>query len=617
MVLRKSDVPPIDEIDVEAMVARYAHERERRLRKEGARAYVQLKVDNLPDYGIDPHTEIVPREPIERDIDTVVLGAGFGGVLASYYLKKQGQDDFVLLDTAGDFGGVWYWNRYPGIQCDNDSYCYLPLLEETGFVPSKKFADGWEIQGYIRQIAEHFGFADKGVFHTQVTALVWDDELGRWQVRTNRGDRIAARFVIMANGVLNMPKLPTLEGIDAFKGKLFHTARWDHDYTGGSWDNPVLDKLHDKTVAIVGTGATAIQAVPLLAEYAKRLYVIQRTPATVDARPNPETDMDWFSAQPPGWQAARKDNFHKGAMEAYAPDDEDLVEDFWTEVARNVVAELAEEGCPEISLEEMMNRRGEMDHRVMERMRRRVDALVRDGATAEALKPYYYFMCKRPLSSETFYPAFNRDNVELIDVSETRGIEKLTETGFVANGQEYTCDCVIFASGFEVTSDIEKRWGIERIEGQGGQSLYDFWREGPLTLHGTMTHGFPGLFFIGYIQGGLNASVTEQFGRQGEHIAWIIAEALKRGADRVEVTKQAMDDYVAHFEATTIDQTDFLNACPPSYFNNDGAKEHKWGLFRPWGAGWHDFQRFLAEWREAGDMKGLELRIPAKAGEVT
>jgi cation diffusion facilitator CzcD-associated flavoprotein CzcO len=617
MVLKKSDVPPIEEIDVEAMVERYAHERERRLRSDGAKDYVPPRGGKLPDYAIDPQHDPVPREPIEREIDVVVLGAGFGGVLAAYYLTRQGVDDFVLLDTAGDFGGVWYWNRYPGIQCDNDSYCYLPLLEETGFVPSKKFADGWEIQGYIRQIAEQFGFADKGVFHTQVTSLVWDDGEGRWQVATNRGDRIRARFVVMANGVLNMPKLPALEGIERFRGKLFHTARWDYDYTGGSWGDPVLGRLHDKTVAIVGTGATAIQAVPMLAEHARQLYVIQRTPATVDARPNPETDMDWFRAQPPGWQAARKDNFHKGAMEAYGPGDEDLVQDFWTEIARNVAAELGEEGWPEITLAEMMARRAEMDHRVMERMRRRVDALVADGATAEALKPYYYFMCKRPLSSETFYPAFNRGNVELIDVSETRGIDKLTETGFVANGREYSCDCVIFASGFEVTSDIERRWGIDRIEGQGGRSLYDFWRKGPLTLHGTMTHGFPGLFFIGYIQGGLNASVTEQFGRQGEHIAWIVSEALRRGADRVEVTKEAMDQYVAHFEATTIDQSDFLNACPPSYFNNDGAKEHGWGLFRPWGAGWHDFLRFLADWRDAGDMKGLALRTPQQVGETT
>lgn len=614
MGLKKSEVPPIEEIDVEAMTLRYAHERERRLRKQGQNAYVPPRGGKLPDHAFDPYTEIAPREPFVDAIDVLVLGAGFGGVLAGYHLTKAGVTDFRLIDTAGDFGGVWYWNRYPGIQCDNDAYCYLPLLEETGFMPSKKFADGGEIREYIKQIATQFGFADKGLFHTQVRELVWNEALCRWIVKTNRGDEIKARHVVMANGVLNMPKLPALEGIDVFKGKLFHTARWDYDYTGGEPGRPELTKLHDQKVAIVGTGATAIQAVPVLADYVQHLYVIQRTPATVDARPNPETDRDWFRSQPPGWQTARQNNFHKGAMEAYGPEDEeDLVSDFWTEINRNMAVELAEEGWPELSLEEYYARRAEMDHRVMERMRRRVDALVSDPAVAEALKPYYYFMCKRPLSSNTFYPAFNRGNVELVDVSETRGIQKLTERGFIANGVEHECDCIIFASGFEVTSDLERRWGIDRIEGRDGRSLYEHWRNGPLTLHGTMTHGFPNQFFIGYIQGGLNASVTEQFGRQAEHIAWIIGESLSRGAEAVEVTKQAMDDYVSHFEATTIDQSDFLNACPPSYFNNEGAKEHKWGLFRPWGAGWHDFMRFLGEWRAAGEMQGLELKVPVKA----
>ncbi len=613
MVLKKSDVPPIEEIDVEAMIARYAYERERRLRKEGQRDYVPPSGGSLPDYSVDPYMEIVPRAPIVEEIDVLVLGAGFGGVLAGYHLMKQGVTDFRLIDTAGDFGGVWYWNRYPGIQCDNDSYCYLPLLEETGFVPSKKFADGDEIREYIKQIANQFGFGEKGLFHTQVCELIWDSDSGRWSVRTNRGDEIKARFVVMANGVLNMPKLPSLEGIDRFKGKLFHTARWDYDYTGGEPGRPELDKLHDQKVAIVGTGATAIQAVPMLAEYVEQLYVIQRTPATVDARPNPETDKEWFKSQEPGWQAARQDNFHKGAMEAYYPGDDDLVADFWTEISRNMAAELAEEGWPEIDPEEFYARRAMMDHRVMERMRRRVDDMVSDKAVAETLKPYYYFMCKRPLSSDTFYPAFNRGNVELIDVSETRGIQKLTERGFIANGQEYACDSIIFASGFEVTSDLERRWGIDRIEGMNGRSLYEHWSDGPLTLHGTMTHGFPNQFYIGYIQGGLNASVTEQFGRQAEHIAWIIAEASRRGAQKVEVTKQAMDDYVSYFEATTIDQSDFLNSCPPSYFNNEGAKDHKWGLFRPWGAGWQDFVKFLRDWRESGNMDGLDLRVTEKA----
>ena len=358
----------------------------------------------VADYALDPHKEIVPREPITDEIDVAILGAGWGGVLAGYHLAKQGVTDFRNIDTAGDFGGVWYWNRYPGIQCDNESYCYLPLLEETGFMPSKRFADGEEIQGYTRAIAEKFGFAERAIFHTQITSLVWDEAIQRWHVGTNRGDDIKARFVIMANGVLNMPKLPAIEGIEAFKGKLFHTARWDYDYTGGTSSNPELSKLADKKVALVGTGATAIQAVPHLAQYCGHLYVVQRTPSSVDARPNPPTDQAWVQSLTPGWQAQRQANFHKGAMEAYGPDDEDLVCDFWTEINRNLRAQFAAEGWPPVTPEEFLARRETMDHQVMERMRSRVDELVDDPEVAEKLKPFYNFMCKRPLVERQLLP---------------------------------------------------------------------------------------------------------------------------------------------------------------------------------------------------------------------
>lgn len=607
MSCKPSNVPPAEELDIPALRERYKFEREKRLFQDGQKQYVRPQGGPVADFSVDPEAEIKPRDPITNEMDVVVLGAGWGGVLASYYLTQQGVSDFCNIDTAGDFGGVWYWNRYPGIQCDNESYCYLPLLEETGFMPSKKFADGEEIQGYTRQIAEKYGFADRALFHTQITSLTWDEKIQRWHVGTNRGDDIKARFVVMANGVLNMPKLPSIEGMDKFKGKLFHTARWDYDYTGGSYSNPVLDKLKDKKVALVGTGATAVQAVPYLAQYCEHLYVMQRTPSTVDARPNPPTDQEWLASLQPGWQAERKDNFHRGAMEAYGPGDTDLVCDFWTEISRNLKAELEAEGWPELSMEDMLARRDVMDHRVMERMRRRVDDLIESPELAEKLKPYYNFMCKRPLSSDVFYPAFNQDNVELIDVSETRGLQQLTEKGFIANGKEYEADCIIFASGFEVTSALERRWGIDRIEGRDGLSLYDHWRNGPQTLHGTMTHGFPNQFYIGYIQGGLNASVTEQFGRQGEHIAHIIGEGLKRGATAVEPTKEAMDAYTDHFKATQMDNSEFLNACPPSYFSNEGASSHEWGLFRQWGAGWNDFMQTLKSWRDKGDLEGLDI----------
>ena len=610
MDCQPTKTPPPEAVDIPALRVRYRHERERRLRRDGQAQYVRPSeggLSGIKDYAADPHLPVAPRDAVNEELEVLVIGAGWGGVLASVELAKAGITDFRNLDTAGDFGGVWYWNRYPGIQCDNDAYCYLPLLEETGFLPSQKFSDGQEIQGYCRHIAEHFGFADRALFHTHVKDLRWDARLNRWQVQTSRGDHIRARFVIMACGVLNMPKLPAIPGIEKFRGKMFHTARWDYDYTGGSYAEPVLSRLADKTVAIVGTGATAIQAVPHLARFAKKLYVIQRTPSTIDERPNPKTDPEWAAGLEPGWQAARRANFHRAAMEAFGPNEPDLICDIWTEISRNLAAEMAAEGWPEVGPEEFMARREVVDYRVMERLRGRVEALVENPAAVEALKPWYRHLCKRPLSSNDFYPAFNRPNVELIDVSATRGVEALTETGFVANGIEYPVDCMMFASGFEVTSDLDRRWGIDVVAGRDGRSIYDHWRNGPVTLHGLMTHGFPNQFYIGYIQGGLNASVTEQFGKQGRQAAWIIAETLKRGATSVEPTQEAMDAYVERFREIEIDLSAFQHECPPGYFNNEGEDKPNWGLFRGWGHGWDSFEAMLAEWRAAGDMTGLEL----------
>jgi cation diffusion facilitator CzcD-associated flavoprotein CzcO len=556
---------------------------------------------------VDPHLPLKARDRVTEDIDVVILGAGWGGIMAAYHLTQAGVTNFRNVDTAGDFGGVWYWNRYPGIQCDNDAYCYLPLLEEMGFMPSKKFADGVEIQQYAKSIAQRFEFADKALFHTLINTLRWDEKIKRWRVGTNRGDEIRARFVILACGVLNMPKLPAIAGIDTFKGKIFHTARWDYRYTGGNYEKPVLDRLADKRVAIVGTGATAIQAVPHLARYARHLYVVQRTPSSVDERPNPATDPEWAQTLKPGWQQERQDNFQRAAMELLKPGEPDLVCDIWTEINRTLAAEFEAEGWPQLTMEQFVSRREVVDYRVMERLRRRVEQLVQDGKVAEALKPYYRFLCKRPLSSDDYYPTFNRPNVDLIDVSDTKGVERMTAKGFVSHGQEYEVDCMIFASGFEVTSDLNRRWGIDVLEGRGGRSIYDHWAEGPKTLHGTMTHGFPNQFYIGYIQGGLNASVTEQFGKQGYHIAHVIGETLKRGAKAVEPSQEAQDKYVQLFRELEIDLSEFQRQCPPGYFTNEGEDRPKWALFRSYGHGWQAFQQLLHDWRTKGDLEGLVL----------
>ncbi len=473
------------DIDIPAIREKYAAERAKRLRPEGASQYLELEGDFAEFYEVDPYTTVTERDPIVEDAEVVILGGGFSGLLAGAYLKKAGVEGIRVIEMAGDFGGVWYWNRFPGIQCDNDAYCYIPLLEELDFMPSKKFADGAEIFQHCRNIGKHFGLYDGALFSTQVRELRWEDASERWQISTDRGDEIRARFVVMAQGSYNRPKLPGIPGIKDFTGHVFHSARWDYEYTGGDADGG-LHKLADKRVALVGTGATGIQLVPHLSRDAQQLLVFQRTPSSVDQRSNPPTDPDWAGSLQPGWQEERKRNFHNWSpFVGVVFGEPDLVCDFWTELGRNLTARIAGSDDPaSVTIEQIMAFREEEDYKIMERLRRRVAEIVEDPDTAEALKPYYRFMCKRPTSSEQYLASFNRPNVTLVDVSASKGVERLTEKGIVADGVEYEVDCVIFASGFEISTEISRRYAIDSITGRDGLSLFEYWQDNYKTLHG-------------------------------------------------------------------------------------------------------------------------------------
>lgn len=605
MKCEPTQTPAPEDIDIPALREKYRHERDKRLRREGQQQYVKTEENFAASYEGDPHTPVQPRAPISEDLDVAILGAGFSGIMAGVHLRNAGVANFRHIEHAGDFGGVWYWNRYPGIQCDNDAYCYLPLLEETGFIPSKKFADGYEIQEHCKRIANKYGLYEGALFHTLIKSLRWDEEINRWRIATNRGDDIRARFVLMCGGPLNRPKLPGIPGMKDFKGKLFHTARWENDYTGGSWKNPVLDKLADKRVAIIGTGASAVQAIPYLGRYAKQLYVLQRTPSSVDKRPNPPTDPDWAKSLQPGWQRQRQAHFHRAVVEGLRPGERDLICDIWTEINRNISAKAEARGLSELTIQKYLAMREVEDYLVMERMRRHVESIVEDKETAQLLKPWYRFLCKRPCSNDAYYETYNRPNVKLIDVSLTKGVERMTEKGFVADGKAYEIDCLICASGFEVTSDLDRRWGIDVIAGRNGLSLYAHWADGFRTLHGAMTHGFPNLFFSGYLQGGFNATTTEQFSRQGYHNAHIVREALCRGLSVVEPSQEAQDRWVKTIRETAIDLTQFQRECTPGYFNNEGSEKIRWYLGESYGPGWEAFEQMMREWRNSGNMEGL------------
>lgn len=603
------------DVDIDALREKYRLERQKRLRKEGSKQYIETDDGYAGFAEVDPHTPYVERDPISSDIDVAVLGGGFGGLLTGAYLKKAGVDDVRIIEMGGDFGGVWYWNRYPGIQCDNESYCYVPFLEELDFIPSKKFADGAEIYQHCRNIGKHFGLYDGAIFSTQVRDLIWDDDIDRWRITTNRGDDIRARFVVMASGPFNRPKLPGIPGIKDFAGHSFHSSRWDYAYTGGDSAAPVLDKLADKTVAIIGTGATGVQIVPFLGKYAKQVYVIQRTPSTVDARNNVPTDPEWAKSLGPGWQKERQRNFHSWTFEGMALGQPDLVCDFWTELGRNTAARvLALEDPASLTPETFMGLREEEDYKLMERLRRRVEALVEDGATAEALKPYYRFLCKRPCSNDDYLPTFNLPNVTLVDVSDSKGVEKLTATGFVANGVEYPIDCLIYASGFEITTEISRRYSIDAIQGRDGVSLYDYWADGFKTLHGMTSRGFPNQFFTGFTQVGISANIAANYELQGEHIAYVIAEALARGVTSLEPTQDAQDGWCQTIRENLIDNSAFDAECTPGYYNNEGggggSKEGEGirsHLGEPYGPGFYAFGELLSQWRSQGDLQGLDL----------
>src|SRR5271163_4003118 len=328
-----------DGIDIDALREKYLFERDKRLRPEGSKQYLELKDDFAEFAEVDPHTPVTPRTPIDADIDVAVLGGGITGLLAGAYLKKVGVDDVHIIEMGGDFGGVWYWNRFPGIQCDNDAYCYIPMLEELDFLPSKKFADGAEIFTHCQAMGKHFDLYDGAIFSTQVDTMRWDEKSKRWRLTTNRGDDIRARFVVMAQGSYNKPKLPGIPGLKEYLdggGHAFHSARWDYDYTGGD-ANGGLHRLSDKRVALVGTGATGVQLVPHLGRDAEQLFVFQRTPSSVDMRANTPTDPAWAAALQPGWQEERKRNFHNWSpFVGVVFGEPDLVCDFWTELGRNM-----------------------------------------------------------------------------------------------------------------------------------------------------------------------------------------------------------------------------------------------------------------------------------------
>lgn len=535
--------------------------------RAGSADYIGLEGE-FADYLTDVYSAPpVPREALNDECEVLVVGAGFAGLLLWYKLKQAGFTDVRFCEKGGDVGGTWYWNRYPGIACDVEAYSYLPLLEEMGYIPSMKFAGGFEIMEYCQSMAEKFGFYDRCLFHTTVEKTEWDEGAGRWTVKTDRGDAMKARFVVLANGILTTPKLARIEGMETFKGHAFHTSRWKYDVD-----------LKSKRVGIIGTGATAVQAIPELAKTVGELFVFQRTPSSIDVRDQRETTQEEIETwqQEPGWARARRARFAKisaGRTAMKANDDylAGKVKDF----------KVRKQHDRELTPEEMVQKQLDTNFRIMEQIRARVDAIVKDPVTAAALKPYYPYGCKRPTFHDEYLPTFNLPHVHLVDTA-PRGVNRINERGVVHDGVEYPLDVLIYATGFQWMATST----FNMIEGRDGRSLQDKWQtEGTKTFLGLHSQGFPNLFIVSGPQGGGGSfNFTNAIEEHADYVLWMLTTMRERGATKVDVKTEPEEAYAEHCRKADM-MTAPLRDCI-TYYNGHGEGEP--GSLAYYGGGqWH------------------------------
>jgi cyclohexanone monooxygenase len=601
---------------------RYSIERDKRVRTDGAMQYRRLDRELLSD----PYTAIAPRTPRRDHVTFTFVGGGFGGLVTGARLRAAGIADVRLVDKAGDFGGTWYWNRYPGAQCDTASLVYLPLLEETGYMPSERYAHAPEILDHCRRIGKSFGLYRNALFHTEVTALVWNDEDCVSIVRTDRGDEFTSQFVGLGTGPLHVAKVPDLPGIATFTGHAFHTSRWDYGYTGGGPDGQPMTGLRDKRVAVIGTGATAVQCVAPLARDAGSLLVFQRTPSSVDRRGNGPIDPAWFAEiARPGWQHQWLENFTAHTMGGFgAAVEEDLVGDGWTDISRRVRAKVVDLAASGAALEAstFIDAFEAADFEKMDEIRARVDATVSDPQTADRLKAWYGQLCKRPCFHDEYLDAFNRANVTLID-TDGRGIEGITERGVVAGGREHDVDCIVWATGFEVGTELSSRAGFDLV-GRGGVRLSDHWSDGMRTLHGVHVHGFPNAFLVQLTQGSNHiANVPHNMTETATTIAAVVAHALDAGCRTVEATRQAEAAWIERLLGGAAGLRGLARddgargrgslmlpgskACTPGYYNNEGREPTAAQRYNFLGfpGGPLAYFQFIDRWRTSGAFEGL------------
>jgi cyclohexanone monooxygenase len=524
---------------------RFAEERDLRLkyRPEGTGQFNSNFDGSLARFGEDTYNrDVKPREALTDTVEVLFIGGGFSALLTTPQLRDIGVKSIRIVERGADVGGTWYWNRYPGAACDVVSYDYLPLLDEMDYVPKDRYAKAPEIYEHCRAIAKRYDLYDLAVFQTTVTSTTWNEEEKLWHVKTDRGDHMKAKFVICANGPMSKPKLAKIDGIERFKGHSFHTSRWDYEYCGDD-----LSKLADKRVAIIGTGATAVQAIPGLGANAKELYVFQRTPSSIDIRNDWPTDPNWARKLQPGWQAKRRQRTIEGPR----------------------LTKKQEEERAKLSNEEKIRKQENANIDYMMWIHERIDQIVKDKATADALKPWYMFMCKRPCFHDEYLPTFNRPNVHLID-THGQGVSEITEKGLVFNGKEYEVDLIIYATGFEV----QKTGIYNQIVGQNGLEINDKYKDGIRTLFGVQSHGYPNMFIMAGYQASFQFNITDVLTVQGGYIAACIDYALKNNCKSVDITPEIEEWWVQEV-INHRGKTDRNKDCTPGYYNFEGEENRR------------------------------------------
>ncbi|KAF1808640.1 FAD/NAD(P)-binding domain-containing protein [Eremomyces bilateralis CBS 781.70] len=582
--------------DPQELMVKYTQERAKRLRQDGMDQYQELKgAFNRLDQDTFASTSS-RREPLNKDVTVLIIGGGYGGLLAAANLAKKGISDVMIVEKGAGFGGTWYWNQYPGARCDVESYVYLPLLEELGYTPKEKYVAGPDILQHVELIAKKYQLKGKALFQTIVRSTTWNDAENHWNIKTDHGDDLRARYVVAATGILHKPKLPGVPGIETFKGESFHTTHWNYDVTGRS-----LEKLANMRVANIGTGATSIQTIPILGEKAKQLYVFQRTPASVNVRNNRPTPPDFESSCTPGWQQDRMKNFN--AIITGLPFEKDLVDDGWTDNKAMSFLSAEEKRDPATVGQVMMV----SDMAKMERIRARVDELVEDKETAEKLKPWYSSMCKRPCFHDEYLQMFNRPNVTLVD-TDGKGVERITENGIIANGVEYPVDLIVYASGFYISGgQISQTSGVE-IVGRSGVPLAQQWDEvGAKTLFGVHIPDFPNFFTVNTTQAGVAANFMWTLATAGRQIGYVVSECEKRGIRVAEADEAAAARWTEAIVASSKPMFQFFTTCTPSYYNGEQKMTKHMEKLGTYGAGANAWGQLLEDWRAKDDLEGLKI----------